>query len=343
MRKRTQHFITVAVMLFGISILVPDILPQTKSFTLGQILRAIATINQASDRDKKTYYSKILNDIRQRRVDFPLTKENEDLLRNEGATAEFIDIIKKHSSPIVVPARTPIPNPATPLPTPIPTPALPDYSYFLKRGDASFEKGDFAVALVYYDEALELKAEDATIFVKRGRTHHNLNSFEKALADYNKSIDLDPKATMTYYNRGVSYEKMGDAQKAMADYQKALDLDKGNDLAKSSLTKIQDERAKAVAEVPKSIDLGNLTAVNAIKMVTPVYSSIAQRSNVGGRVTVEIELDEKGNVVSAKAVSGHQMLRSSAEDAARRSKFKPAMVGTQPVKARGSITYNFTR
>ncbi len=85
-----------------------------------------------------------------------------------------------------------------------------------------------------------------------------------------------------------------------------------------------------------------MSAANATKMVTPIYAAIAQRTNVEGRVTVEVEIDEKGNVVSAKAVSGHQLLRSSAEDAARKSKFKPAMFGSQPIKATGSITYNFT-
>ncbi len=77
--------------------------------------------------------------------------------------------------------------------------------------------------------------------------------------------------------------------------------------------------------------MGNLTAANAIRMVTPVYSPIAQRANIEGRVTVEVEINEKGDVVSAKAVSGHQLLRSSAEDAASKSKFRPAMFGSQAI------------
>lgn len=76
-------------------------------------------------------------------------------------------------------------------------------------------------------------------------------------------------------------------------------------------------------------------------MVTPVYSTVAQRSQVEGRVVVEVELDAEGNVVSAKAISGHQMLRNAAEDAAAKSKFKPALFDGKPIKAKGTITYNF--
>jgi hypothetical protein len=36
------------------------------------------------------------------------------------------------------------------------------------------------------------------------------------------------------------------------------------------------------------------------------------------------------------------MLRSSAEDAANKSKFKPAMFNSRPIKGKGVINYNFS-
>ena len=56
---------------------------------------------------------------------------------------------------------------------------------------------------------------------------------------------------------------------------------------------------------------------------------------------MNVTIDRRGNVVSAKAVKGHPLLRSSAEAAARRSKFKPFSVNGRSVNARGSINYNF--
>ena len=60
------------------------------------------------------------------------------------------------------------------------------------------------------------------------------------------------------------------------------------------------------------------------------------------RAGVEVELDAEGSVTKATATSGHAMLRQSAEDAAKRSKFKPALFNGKPIKAKGVITYNFS-
>lgn len=139
--------------------------------------------------------------------------------------------------------------------------------------------------------------------------------------------------------------------KAKADYQKAVDLDAENAVAKTELKRLQDaeaaEAAAAAAEAarkapPEFVNMGTLTTANAVKMVTPLYSPVAQKSLVEGRVTVEVEIDVNGDVTSAKAVSGHLMLRTSAEDAAKRSKFKPALFNNKPIKGKGTIIYNFS-
>ena len=287
--------------------------------------------------------------VKQRGVTFTLSPDIEKELTTTGADKALIDAIRQKLTVVKI---IPTPTPA-PVATPIPTPTPPDFSFFQKRADANLGKGEYTLALADYNRAVELKSDDAVAFLNRGRTHYNLKSFDKAVADYDKSIELDPKGSMAFMNRGVSYEKMGNSEKAIADYQKAVDLDAANDVAKTNLKRLQDELAKIAAvkvvpppvapvKPPESINLGNLSAANAVKLVTPVYSPIAQRSNVEGRVTVDVELDDQGNVVSAKATSGHQLLRSAAEDAARKSKFKPALFQNQPIKATGSITYNFS-
>jgi len=52
---------------------------------------------------------------------------------------------------------------------------------------------------------------------------------------------------------------------------------------------------------------------------------------------VQVEVDKKGNVTKAQAVSGHPLLRASAEQAARSAKFKPT--GSEVA---GIIAYKFT-
>ena len=61
----------------------------------------------------------------------------------------------------------------------------------------------------------------------------------------------------------------------------------------------------------------------ALSLPTPAYPPIAKQMRAFGEVRVEVAVDERGNVVSAHAVSGNPLLRSSAESAARRSKIRP--------------------
>jgi protein TonB len=58
-------------------------------------------------------------------------------------------------------------------------------------------------------------------------------------------------------------------------------------------------------------------------------------------VTVQVLIDEGGNVISAEAISGHPLLRSAAVDAARGAQFSPTVLNGSVVKVSGMLTYNF--
>jgi TonB family protein len=64
---------------------------------------------------------------------------------------------------------------------------------------------------------------------------------------------------------------------------------------------------------------------------------------ITGKVDVQITIDETGKVISAKAASGHPLLRNAAETAAWKAKFTPTLLSKVPVKVTGVIVYNFTR
>lgn len=79
----------------------------------------------------------------------------------------------------------------------------------------------------------------------------------------------------------------------------------------------------------------------AVNLPKPAYPPNARQMRATGRVIVQVLVDEAGNVTSAKATSGNPMLRSSAEAAARQSKFQPVRINNQPVPASGVVLYNF--
>ena len=91
---------------------------------------------------------------------------------------------------------------------------------------------------------------------------------------------------------------------------------------------------------PMTISGGVLNG-KAISKPQPAYPAIAKAAKASGNVTVQVLVDERGNVISARAVSGHPLLQQSAVSAARGAKFRPTLVSGQPVKVTGVITYNF--
>jgi protein TonB len=93
-------------------------------------------------------------------------------------------------------------------------------------------------------------------------------------------------------------------------------------------------------EVPKVIS-GGVVNGKAINLVKPPYPAAARAVRASGAVNVQVTIDERGNVISASAVSGHPLLRAAAVEAARASKFSPTLLSSQPVKVTGVIIYNF--
>lgn len=95
-------------------------------------------------------------------------------------------------------------------------------------------------------------------------------------------------------------------------------------------------------EVPKIIrKSGGVLQGSATKRVAPTYPPLAKAARVSGAVVIEITLNEEGNVIAARAVSGHPLLKDAAVAAARGWTFKPTLLQGEPVKVIGTITFNF--
>ncbi len=86
---------------------------------------------------------------------------------------------------------------------------------------------------------------------------------------------------------------------------------------------------------------GGILNGKATSMPLPEYPAAAKAVAAQGAVSVQILIDEAGNVAEAKAVSGHPLLRSAAEAAARQATFSPTTMSGQPVKVSGILVFNF--
>jgi protein TonB len=73
----------------------------------------------------------------------------------------------------------------------------------------------------------------------------------------------------------------------------------------------------------------------------PLYPPLAKAARISGSVPIEIIIDEEGEVMFARSLGGHPLLKESALAAARGWKFKPTLLQGEPVKVIGMITFNF--
>ena len=76
----------------------------------------------------------------------------------------------------------------------------------------------------------------------------------------------------------------------------------------------------------------------AIELPDPSYPAAAKAVKASGIVRVQVTIDENGNVIAAKAVSGHPLLQAAAVAAAQKARFEPSK---DQVKIIGVVTYNF--
>jgi TonB family protein len=98
---------------------------------------------------------------------------------------------------------------------------------------------------------------------------------------------------------------------------------------------------KKTVTPPKTVALGDKLKSKILSNPQPKLPDAARNAKVSGPVRVEVTVDEKGNVLSAKPLDGNKLLQQAAVTSARSAKFSPTKLSGQPVKVSGVITYNF--
>lgn len=109
---------------------------------------------------------------------------------------------------------------------------------------------------------------------------------------------------------------------------------------KPPMARSEDGTVGVQSSSPRIVNGGVLNG-RAVSLPRPPYPPIARAARASGTVVVQVLIDEDGNVISAKAVSGHPLLQSAAVQAARNAKFRQVLLEGQPVRLTGTITYNF--
>lgn len=138
---------------------------------------------------------------------------------------------------------------------------------------------------------------------------------------------------------GISSSVNGSAATGDALTNNANDTYKGSvEKIVSGSTPVSSETSSA--QTDNTIKGGVLNR-KALVLVQPEYPKKAKKEKIGGAVSVQVKIDEQGNVLSAKLVSGNPVFADVCEEAAKNSKFTPTVLSGKPVKILGIVTYNF--
>jgi len=93
---------------------------------------------------------------------------------------------------------------------------------------------------------------------------------------------------------------------------------------------------------PKIVRVGsNLKAPRQTYSVEPEYPSIALQTHIHGTVVVDAIIDERGNVVQAKAIGGHPLLIPPALRAVLQWKYEPTSLDGRPISVELEVLVNF--
>jgi protein TonB len=87
---------------------------------------------------------------------------------------------------------------------------------------------------------------------------------------------------------------------------------------------------------------GRVREPRLIHREEPSYPPLARQTHTQGIVVIEAILDESGNVVEMKVVSGPALLIAAALESVRKWKYQPTYLNDEPVAVQMNITVTFT-
>ena len=86
---------------------------------------------------------------------------------------------------------------------------------------------------------------------------------------------------------------------------------------------------------------GRVRPPKAIVQVHPEYPPLARQTRIQGQVQIDAILDEQGNVIEMKIISGPPLLYQAALDALKKWKYEPTYLNDQPIAVQMIVTITF--
>ncbi|MEM7657790.1 MAG: tetratricopeptide repeat protein, partial [Bacteroidota bacterium] len=105
-----------------------------------------------------------------------------------------------------------------------------NFTYYNNRAAAYFDQGKYRLAILDYNQAIQLAPRSKTsrlarMHYKRGLARYILQDYESAVQDFSAAVSFRPDITDSYYFRGkVNFLMLGEVKAAEQDFERVIEL-----------------------------------------------------------------------------------------------------------------------
>jgi TonB family protein len=211
-----------------------------------------------------------------------------------------------------------------------------------------FAFNNFSAAVTHYERSLALRESSlgaehegvlrtlydlAELYELLGHNDKAIAAHRRVIASREKRAAAHPHDLILALNRfACVIERLGMKAETAEVKRRAEQLTAAEEEKREQAERAQIAGGRAIQ--------GGVINGKALSKPQPVYPELAKERRISGTVTVFVMVDETGRVTEAHPC-GHPLLSEAAIRAAYRVRFSSTLLSGQPVKVRGSITYNF--
>ncbi len=184
---------------------------------------------------------------------------------------------------------------------------------------------------IYGEDALET----GDSLLKLAQVHQLSGDYDQAAPFFRRALDI----------RWAKLGKTSDETRDVFD-KTICALTKLGDIAQADQMREKLYPPKTSDAAPDGVRLaaiiqGGVINGKALVLAKPPYPAEARAKRAKGTVSVQVTIDEAGNVIFACALNGTRELHRASETAAYQSKFAPTLLKGEVVRVSGVIVYNF--
>ena len=108
-----------------------------------------------------------------------------------------------------------------------------------EKGNIEFKKQNYAAAIRYYEEAIDVNPNEPTLYSNKGLCEKNLQKYLSSIASYKKALEINPHNTKNLLKLSAVYILVGQYQDALSQVNQCCELEPMNQMFKTQKAEVE--------------------------------------------------------------------------------------------------------